>query len=329
MSNACQVFVWVYHGQTMYNIKQAAARAGVSVPVLRAWERRYGIVAPERTPSGYRRFDDATVARVRTMRGLVDEGWSPSAAAAAILDGSVAVDRTPEPASSGLGPAASAARQDASDRDGAARPGVEADQLARELIAAAGEMDPVRVDAVLDDLFARGSFERVAVDLLFPALHKLGEAWAAGDLSVAAEHLASNAVLRRLGLALDAAGSHTSGGEAIVVGLPPGCRHELGALAFAVGARRTGIAVAYLGPDLPVMDWVTAAASARGAVIGVVSGRDRKGAIEVARALRAAHPNLVIAFGGRSAPEEPGVLRLPASLPASVEAFGRALELAG
>ena len=46
----------------MYNIKQAAARAGVTVPVLRAWERRYGIVSPDRTTSGYRQFDDADVA---------------------------------------------------------------------------------------------------------------------------------------------------------------------------------------------------------------------------------------------------------------------------
>ena len=75
----------------MYNIKQAAARAGVTVPVLRAWERRYGIVRPARSTGGYRQFDEDSVARVRTMRALVDEGWSPSAAAAAILDGSVPV----------------------------------------------------------------------------------------------------------------------------------------------------------------------------------------------------------------------------------------------
>src|SRR5215213_11167645 len=91
-SGACQVFGALYHVQTMYNIKQAAARAGVSVPVLRAWERRYGIVAPERSPSGYRRFDDESVARVRTMRSMVESGWSPSAAAAAILEGRAPAD---------------------------------------------------------------------------------------------------------------------------------------------------------------------------------------------------------------------------------------------
>src|SRR4051794_20126377 len=85
-SSPCQVFIDRYYVQAMYNIKQAAERAGVSVPVLRAWERRYGIVRPERSASGYRRFDDDSVARVRTMRGLVEAGWSPSEAAAAILD---------------------------------------------------------------------------------------------------------------------------------------------------------------------------------------------------------------------------------------------------
>ena len=43
----------------MYTIKEAAARTGLSVPVLRAWERRYGIVSPTRTAGGYRVYDDA------------------------------------------------------------------------------------------------------------------------------------------------------------------------------------------------------------------------------------------------------------------------------
>ena len=58
----------------MYTIKQAAIRSGVSVPLLRAWERRYGIVLPARTATGYRLYDDAALARLRTMRRLVDEG---------------------------------------------------------------------------------------------------------------------------------------------------------------------------------------------------------------------------------------------------------------
>jgi methanogenic corrinoid protein MtbC1 len=271
----------------MYNIKQAAARAGVSVPVLRAWERRYGIVHPERTASGYRQFDDAAVDRIRSMRALIAQGWSPSAAAAAILAGTVvdpageavSVPSTPEPA-----------------------PSADAGELAERFVDAAAAMEPARVDAVLDDLFSRGSFERVATDLLFPALRRLGDAWAAGRVNVAGEHMASAAVHRRLGLALEAAGRLDDRDGRVVVGLPPGGRHELGALAFAVAARRGGLPVTYLGPDLPVDDWLAAADDAAAAVIGVVTARDRTAALEVARRLRAADPDLMIAFGGSALP---------------------------
>ena len=296
----------MYYVQTMYNIKQAAALAGVNVPVLRAWERRYGIVEPGRSPSGYRLFDDESVARVRAMRALVDDGWAPRNAAAAILDGGGAharpgVDRTEGPVL--LAPV--------SEAD-------EARALGTRLVDAARALDPDRIAAVLDELFSRGSFERVVSGVLFPALERLGDAWAAGVVSVAGEHLASNAVLRRLGLALEAAGGSTGAGPRIVVGLPPGGRHELGALAFAVAARRAGRAVAYVGPDLPADDWVAATRGAAAAVIGVVVARDRAPALEVARRLRAADAGLVIAFGGRAAPSTADVVRLPAELNAAV-----------
>jgi methanogenic corrinoid protein MtbC1 len=334
------VFVDRYYVQAMYNIKQAAGRAGVSVPVLRAWERRYGIVRPERSTSGYRQFDDDSVARVRTMRGLVEAGWSPSAAAAAILDGRVPVPEMPpleaaRPTRAGAGTqdiAGAGAGAGASAGAGAGAGATDAEgssggrELAERLVSGAAALDARAVDAVLDDFFSRGSFERVADTLLFPALQRLGDAWAAGFVSVAGEHLASNAVLRRLGLALDAAGSPSGGRGRVIIGLPPGGRHELGALAFAVAARRAGLAVAYLGPDLPVDDWITAADGAAAAVVGVVTARERRAALHVVRRLVEAHPDLVVAVGGAGALDEPGVIRLPASLPASVAALAGALE---
>jgi len=77
----------MYPRRTMYTIKETAARTGIPVALLRAWERRYGVVEPSRTGGGYRLYDDASIDRLRTMRRLVDDGWSPSVAAAAILRG--------------------------------------------------------------------------------------------------------------------------------------------------------------------------------------------------------------------------------------------------
>src|SRR6187549_3848046 len=74
----------LYSVLTMYTIGEAAERAGLSVEVLRAWERRYGVVTPRRTEAGYRLYDTPTIQRLQTMRRLVEEGWTPSAAAASL-----------------------------------------------------------------------------------------------------------------------------------------------------------------------------------------------------------------------------------------------------
>ena len=240
------------------------------------------------------------------MRALVEDGWSPSNAAATILAGGT---------DSAL---ASVERQPGDGVPAPAGQGDEARALGTRLVDAASALDPEAIASVLDEMFSRGSFERVMAGLVFPALERLGDAWASGTVSVAGEHLASNAVLRRLGLALEAAGGSAGAGSRIVVGLPPGGRHELGALAFAVAARRAGHPVSYLGPDLPVDDWVEAARGAAAAVVGVVVARDRAPALEVARRLRASDAELVIAFGGRAAPSSGGAPRLPPDLSSAV-----------
>lgn len=270
----------------MYNIKQAAARTGLTVPVLRAWERRYGIVSPARTPSGYRVYDDEAIARVQAMRRLVDAGWAPSTAAAAILAGTAPAEPDPEPAVAGV-------PVEPPENDA--------------FVEAAARLDSDGVEAILDEMFARGSFERIADDYLMPAVVALGDAWAHGRIDVAAEHLASHAVLRRLAAAYQAAGRPNFDPGGVIVGLPPGSRHELGALAFGVAARRAGLRVLYLGPDLPIDDWVATAerVGARAAVIGSVTAADRGPARRVALALREALPGIVVAFGGKHPPGRP------------------------
>ena len=276
----------------MYTIKQAATRSGVSVPLLRAWERRYRIVEPARTQAGYRLYDDEALERIRTMRRLVDAGWTPSTAAGAILSGET-IDLPAEEAA----PSASAAERAAAE--GPSDPG----ELIDRFVAAAIAFDADGLERVLDRMFAAGTFESVADTHLLPALVAVGDAWADGRLGVAGEHAASHAALRRLAAAFQAAGRATPPDGAVLIGMPPTARHELGALAFATAARRAGLPVLYLGSDLPVDAWVSTAARtrARAAVIGVLTRGDVGPAVEVASALREAEPGLAILFGGRSA----------------------------
>ena len=62
---------------TMYTIKQAAARTGLGAPLIRAWERRYGVVAADPDTAGYRLYDDDAIRTLLAMRGLVATGVGP------------------------------------------------------------------------------------------------------------------------------------------------------------------------------------------------------------------------------------------------------------
>ena len=273
----------------MYTIKQTAALTGVGAPLIRAWERRYGVVKPVRTASGYRLYDDAAIQVLLAMRGLVAAGWMASEAARAIVAGEVPLDGAAvmEPTA----PARPATADPIATR--------RADLVAR-FVAAAETSSPVEVEAALDEILAMGSFEAVVDDILLPAAAGLGDAWAAGTLSVAGEHAASAAIARRLAVVFEAAGAATR--TSAIVGLPPGSHHELGAFSFAVALRRRRVGVIYLGQDVPLDGWLDVAdrTRARAAIVGVVTPADREGATEVLGGLLDRRLALV-AVGGAAA----------------------------
>jgi DNA-binding transcriptional MerR regulator/methylmalonyl-CoA mutase cobalamin-binding subunit len=298
----------------MYSIKQASIRSGVSVPLIRAWERRYGVVSPKRTASGYRLYDDQAIATLVRVRELTETGWTASEASRAVLAGEISLGaaiREPLPSRTSEGAH------------------TEATELITRFVDAAAAMDIAATGAVLDQIFARGSYESIVDDLLMPSLIALGAAWVDGRVDVAAEHAASAAVHRRLSALYEAAA--TVADPLVVVGLPPGSRHELGALAFAVALRRRGIGVLYLGPDVPVASWVHVIEQnrARMAIMSVVQDVDRVSALEVATALRDIGSSPALAVGGASSDwagaAEAGMVVLPGRIN---EAAGAAARLA-
>ena len=289
----------------MHTVRWVAQQLGLAPGTLRAWEQRYGIVHPTRSEGGYRLYDEGALTSLRAMRDLVADGWGPRQAAERVRStsaggeqagsrpGAAALDGAPEPGGSGF-PAGGRV-------DGEPSPGRrEVDPDAADLLAAARDLDTERIAAILDDRFSRGSFETVVDEWLMPALNAVGDAWATGGLSTAAEHLVAHAVLRRLAAAFEAASRSTDGPLALV-GLPPGCRHELGALTFATAARRAGLSVTYLGADLPVESWLDAVEHGRpdAIVLPVPRRADLAGVGAVVAAVHDAYPDVRIVVGGR------------------------------
>ena len=221
-----------------------------------------------------------------TMRELVDSGWSPGDAADAILSGT----------------APTTGEQGVCGGDPGAGFTANAVTYMQQFLSAAAQLDTVGIEDSLDGGIALGSFEHVVDSWLFPTLEALGEGWVRGEIDVAGEHAASFAVHRRLSAAFDAAGSR-SRGPGVVVGLPSGSQHDLGALAFATAIRRMGMDVLYLGANVPVSSWETAVRSrdARAVVMSVVTPQDRPSAIAVAERLLSRVPAPTVCAGGAAA----------------------------
>jgi methanogenic corrinoid protein MtbC1 len=210
----------------MVTIKKASELTGVPEHTLRAWERRYGLLAPSRTASGYRNYDDETLARVTAMHELVQAGWAPRAAAVEVARNPYSSDPTVDPHA--------------------------------ELLVAAAALDSTGVARVIEERFSHSAFETVVDRWLMPALHRIGLEWSEGTMSVAAEHLVSNVVMRRLSTYYEAVGRGQSG-RPVLIGAPPGVDHQIGLMAFAVAARRAGLPTIYLGAQVPLVAWSEAA----------------------------------------------------------------------
>lgn len=55
-------------------IREVARQTGVNAVTLRAWERRYGLIVPQRTPKGHRLFSAEHVQRIHTILTWLNRG---------------------------------------------------------------------------------------------------------------------------------------------------------------------------------------------------------------------------------------------------------------
>jgi MerR family transcriptional regulator, light-induced transcriptional regulator len=251
-------------------IGELSRRSGVSPELLRAWERRYGLLKPGRSEGGLRLYTEGDLARVRAMQQHLGAGLAAAEAARLAAASSL---ETAEPAA-----APSAARA--------------------ELGAAFARLDEPAAHAVLDDLFAATTLDSALRDVVVPYLHELGERWERGEASVAEEHFASGVLRGRLlGLARDWARGL---GEPCLLACAPGEQHDLGLIVFGLALRTRGWRIGYLGADTPV-DSVTSAAQAFRPAFVVISSVSAERFQTSADGLRKLSATQAVCLGGKGA----------------------------
>lgn len=262
----------------LYRIGELARRVGLTEHVLRAWERRYQVVQPTRTPNGYRLYSGADEQRLRQMLRLVGQGMAPVEAARTVLAGPSADARGAlDPATSRL---VSASR--------------------RRLRSALLLMIEPKAQEALDEVLALIPLETAITRVLLPMLRELGEAWHAGQVSVAQEHFATAIIRGRLaGLAR---GWGQQSGPRALLACPPGERHDLGLLMFGLLLARRGWSISFLGADTPIAA-IGSAVTAHHTDLVVLSATDAARLDAVADELRELASRVRVALAGPGATE--------------------------
>jgi MerR family transcriptional regulator, light-induced transcriptional regulator len=202
-------------------IGELSRRTDVAPELLRAWERRYGLLAPSRSDGGYRLYSEDDVERVRAMQANLAAGLSAAEAARLAIE----APRADQPGARGA--SALAGLRDALDR-----------------------FDGTAAHGILDEALSELSLDALLGQIVLPYLAELGARWERGEASIAQEHFASSLLRGRLlGLAR---GWDRGTGPRAVLACAPHELHDLPLIVFGLALRERGWRITYLGADTPL-----------------------------------------------------------------------------
>jgi len=275
-------------------IGELSRRVGVSPELLRAWETRYGLVDPDRTPGGLRLYSKEDERRVLVMRRQIAAGLSAAEAARVALE----VPAVP----------------------------VSPDAIVRGLDEALTALDEPAAQILLDRAFGSLALETSLGEVVIPFLHELGVRWATTDRTIAQEHFASNVIGGRL-RALSRGWGDGSGSLALLA-CPSGEEHDLGMLCFGLLLHERGWRIVYLGAQTPTAELAGVVAEIAPDVV-VLGAIGAQRFLDAADAIRSLAARTRVAIGGAGATAALAALLGVEFLPGDLVAAARVLGTAG
>jgi MerR family transcriptional regulator, light-induced transcriptional regulator len=219
---------------------------GIPKDTLRIWERRYGFPVPERNEKGERLYPDEQVARLVTIRKLLDHGMRPSKV---VPLGEAQLQQL---AGQYLG------RQ-------ADRP---IPQDLRHLLDAVEACDLVKLDELLHGQLALRGLEACVTQVISPLMEWIGDLWAAERMEIYEEHLLTRQIYRFLDLAISRTNLENRSKPVILATLP-GEQHGIGLLMTEAILLTREIPSLNLGTQIPIPQLALVAAKADARAIGV------------------------------------------------------------
>lgn len=208
-----------------YPIRTISELTGVPTTTLRAWERRYGLLKPERTAKGHRLYGSQDIELVKEIVKLLKNNHTISEA--------IRMINNPELGVMAGNPA---------DGHWAG--------YQQRMLKSIESFNEQNLDKVYNDALSIYPIDMVTEHVIIPVLTTLGEQWQNREAGIAEEHFFSAFLRNKLGARLHHE-SQRSRGSRILVSCLPGEYHELGILLFCIAAIGHGYQILYLGTDMP------------------------------------------------------------------------------
>jgi len=272
-----------YSDVPLYNTKAVAQQTGIAAPTLRAWERRYMILSPERADNDYRLYSERDIAIIRWLKDHIDAGMSISQAIALFRhltevhqqlhgqdqpSGSISPSRmmisTSSDGEHGLIAEREVQEVDEQVKKGASQHAQKLDTeellnhplekynmrfVQEHLLKAFNELDEATASQLMTSMLAIYPVEQICTELITPTLWEIGQRWEQGLLTVTIEHFASAFFYGLLTNLLHVTPTNNLN-PLVIACCAPGEVHELALLMLSLLLRRTGLRVAYLGQNI-------------------------------------------------------------------------------
>jgi len=212
-----------------YNISDLEKLSGIKAHTIRIWEKRYGIINPERTQTNIRYYTDEDLQKLLNISILNKNGLKIS---------HISQMSTPE---------LEQALSRLSDKHGGD------DVLINNLLQAALDLHEEQVEKLLNTSILKLGFENAFIQVVFPFLEKVTLMWQLGKVNACQERFVNNLIRHKMVVAIDGlVGQNGNLSRNFLLFLPAGEFNELPLLFINYLLRKRGCQVVYLGPDIPL-----------------------------------------------------------------------------
>lgn len=225
---------------SVYSIKDLETLSGIKAHTIRMWEKRYGLLEPERTDTNIRLYGDNELKHLLNVSLLLGMGYKISKVSA------MSHKKIAEEIQSNF-----EKKQPIEN--------LAVENKVNSLIVSMIDLDEYKFNQIYSRSIEKRGLEETFIQVIYPFLARVGILWGINEVNPAEEHFISNLIRQKLIRAIDLLPLPATDKPSFMLFLPENELHELGLLLSNYIVRSAGLPTFYLGQNVPLPDALTIA----------------------------------------------------------------------